>query len=152
VDKFPDSNLATPIHIEVDKLDTLHNGNVSNGVEGGHLHATKPNSQNGPARAEINIVEGGQLGHMQFFRSGQVRNGDGSQDDEGIQETARNIAALPPEEQAALRAEFDAAPRDDPLLAHDRAALALFDAKHVSVELARSTAMKMRERVGQWPS
>ena len=42
-----------------------------------------------------------------------------------IEGTARNIAALTPDELVAYRAELASPPDDDPNLAHDRAALAL---------------------------
>jgi hypothetical protein len=137
--------LATPIHTQVDKLATLHNGNVSNGVEGGHLHATKPNSQNGPARAEINIVEGGQLGHITLLGSGQVSPHDPGIDAElALAETVANLVTLTTEELAQFRAEVSAAAPDDPHIEHDRAALAHFD--------AIATSKNLRLRAAGWSS
>jgi putative DNA primase/helicase len=154
VAKFPASNLATPIDTEVDKLDTLHNGNLSNGVERGHLHATTPLFEKGGANAEVNIMEGGQLGHMALLGSGQVSPLDHCVDLEPVvAETAANLAALTAEELAQFRAEVDAAAPDDPHIQHDRAALAHFDALHaVGATVAVATPKNLRQRAAGWSS
>jgi putative DNA primase/helicase len=154
VDKFPASNLATPIHTEVDKLDTLHNGNLSNGVEGGHLRASAPLFENGVANAEVNIMVGGQLVHTDVLGSGQVRPLDhGVEAEPAVAETAANLATLTAEEIAQFRAEVDAAAPDDPHIRHDRAALAHFDALHsVDASVAITTSRSLRPRAAGWTS
>jgi hypothetical protein len=85
VDKFPDSNLSTPLHTEVDKLDTLHNDNLSNTVVSGQLHATTPISLDDVGGPDSNVMEGVQLVHMDVLGVGQVPNGNLSNSDEGGQ-------------------------------------------------------------------
>jgi hypothetical protein len=75
VDNIEESNLSTPLHTEVDKLDKLETSNLSNNAENGHLRATEPISGNGALEANSHIMEGVQLVHMDVLGGGQVRNG-----------------------------------------------------------------------------
>jgi hypothetical protein len=65
-------NLATPKDSHVAKLATFGNENVANGASGGHLHATTPIFVNDQTARSPNVMEGGQVGHRETLRGGQV--------------------------------------------------------------------------------
>jgi hypothetical protein len=72
----PAPKLASPTNMDVANFGDFEEANMANGGHGGPLHGRTPISPHDEERGHRHEIEGGQVGHWEFSRSGQLREED----------------------------------------------------------------------------